>query len=94
ARLYNKLDVVMDLFFNRRSDLPVNAADIYPSYIGVAPPFQNIGRVNNRGFELDLRYTDQIGSFQYFVGASGFYAKNKIIEMGEMMRPESYMNRT
>ncbi|WPR77656.1 TonB-dependent receptor [Algoriphagus sp. NG3] len=94
AKLYDKLDVVMDLFFNRRSDVPVNMANVLPSYIGVLPPFENIGRVNSRGFELDLRYTDQIGSFQYFVGASGFYAKNKIIEMGEMMRPESYMNRT
>ncbi|MDR7129543.1 TonB-linked SusC/RagA family outer membrane protein [Algoriphagus sp. 4150] len=94
ATLYNKLAVVMDLFYNRRSNMPVNTGNIFPGYIGVLPPYENIGKVNNRGFELDLRYTDHIGSFNYFVGASGFFAKNKIIEMGEIAHPESYMYRT
>ncbi|WP_192085477.1 TonB-dependent receptor [Algoriphagus sp. Y33] len=94
ATLYGKLAVVMDLFYNRRSNMPVNTDNIFPGYIGVLPPYENIGKVNNRGFELDLRYTDHIGSFNYFVGASGFFAKNKIIEMGEMTHPESYMYRT
>lgn len=94
TKLYKKLDVVADLFFNKRSDIPVNMADVFPGYLGAPAPYQNIGRVNNRGFELDLRYTDQLGQFNYFVGASGFYAKNKIIEMNEMMRPESYSYRT
>jgi TonB-linked SusC/RagA family outer membrane protein len=94
AKLYKKLDLVADLFFNKRSDIPVNMANVLPGYIGALPSYRNIGRVNNRGFELDLRYTDQVGQFQYFVGAGGFYAKNKIAEMGEMTRPEDYMNRT
>ncbi len=94
AKLYEKLDVVADVFFNKRSDIPVNMADVYPGYIGVAPAYENIGRVNNRGFELDLRYSDRVGDFSYFVGAGGFYAKNKVVEMGEMMRPEAYMYRT
>lgn len=94
AKFYDKLDVVMDLFYNQRSNMPVNTENIYPGYIGVSPPYENIGKVNNKGFELDLHYTDHFGSLNYFVGASGFFAKNKIIEMGEMMRPESYMDRT
>jgi len=94
AKFYEKLDVVMDLFYNKRSNMPVNTENIYPGYIGVSPPYENIGKVNNRGVELDLRYSDRIGSFNYFLGAGGFFAKNKIIEIGEISRPESYMNRT
>ncbi len=94
ANLFGKLDIVLDLFYNSRSNLPLNTSEIYPGYMGVIAPYENIGKVNNRGFEIDLVYKDKWGALDYFVGTSAFFARNKIIDMAEMMRPEAYSNRT
>ena len=94
GQLYNKLSFGLDFFYNKRSDVLVDAENIYPGYFGVVPSFQNVGKVNNRGFELDLLYQDRVGSFEYFLGAGAFFSKNKIVDMSEMYRPESYMYRT
>lgn len=94
GQLYQKLNFGLDFFYNKRSDVLVDADNMYPGYIGVVPSFLNVGKVNNRGFEIDLLYQDRVGSFEYFLGGSTFFSKNKIVHMNEMYRPESYMYRT
>lgn len=94
GQLYQKLNFGMDFFYNTRTDVLVDGENIYPNYLGAVSPFENVGKVNNRGFEIDLLYQDQLGSLEYFIGASAFFSKNKIVDMNEMYRPEGYMYRT
>ncbi|MCJ8164302.1 TonB-dependent receptor [Pontibacter sp. E15-1] len=90
----NKLDFTLDLFYEKRTDILASAAATIPAYIGVGAPYQNVGEVLNRGFEINVTYRDQIGDFGYFVGASSSFARNKIVEMNEVTRAEDYLYRT
>ncbi len=92
--LFSKLDFVVDLFFEKRTDVLASANATVPAYVGVDAPFENVGKVNNRGFEVSLTYRDQIGEFGYFINASAFYARNEIKEMNEVVRAEDYLYRT
>jgi hypothetical protein len=50
-----------------------------PQSTGLTLPAQNIGEVENSGFDFTLGYRSQIGEFKYNVGLNGGYAKNKIL---------------
>lgn len=54
----------------------------YPSQMGAKPSEQNAGKVNNRGWEMDLNWRDQIGEFQYGIGFNLSDVKNKIVDLG------------
>ena len=50
--------------------------------MGAKPSEQNAGKVNNRGWEMDLNWRDQIGEFQYGIGFNLSDVKNKIVDLG------------
>lgn len=76
----NKINFEIDLFKNLRTDIlyPANAS--IPLSAGFSPPDQNIGEVENKGFDLSLSYTNTIGSdIIWSLGFNGGYAKNKVL---------------
>lgn len=54
----------------------------YPSQIGATPSEENVGSVNNRGWEIDLNWRDKIGKVSYGVGFNLSDVKNKITDLG------------
>ncbi|MFD2035207.1 SusC/RagA family TonB-linked outer membrane protein [Belliella marina] len=94
GQVLGHLDFRFDAFYNSRTDILINGAQIYPGYLGVVAPHLNFGKVNNRGVELELNYSNEIGEFRYHLGGNVSFAKNKIIAMQEIDYPESYMQRT
>lgn len=94
GRLFNHLSFGLDLFYETRNDVLASAAATTPAYIGVSSQFENVGKVNNRGFEIDLDYSNKVGEFTYFIGSSASFSRSKIIEMNEVIRPEEYLYRT
>lgn len=54
----------------------------YPAQIGAKPSEENAGKVNNRGWEFDLGWKDQIGDFFYSVNFNLSDVKNKIVDLG------------
>lgn len=78
--LFNdKVTFEMDYFYNKRTDiLWVKNASV-PQSTGLTLPAQNIGEVENTGFDFTLGYRNQIGDFKYNIGLNGGYAKNKIL---------------
>ena len=77
--LNNRLSFEFDLFWNHRSKiLWVRNASI-PQSTGLTLPAENIGKVDNKGYEFKVGYTGNIGEFRYNVGVNGGYAKNKIV---------------
>ena len=76
--LNNRLIFEFDLFWNHRSKiLWVRNASI-PQSTGLTLPAENIGKVDNKGYEFKVGYNGNIGEFKYNVGVNGGYAKNKI----------------
>ncbi|MES2276424.1 MAG: TonB-dependent receptor [Bacteroidota bacterium] len=83
----NRLNGVVDVFRNRRTDI-LSALQTVPHYFGVPnsglPP-ENLGIVENRGYEFELSYNGKAGKdFTYRFKGSYSYAKNKIIQIDEV----------
>ena len=55
----------------------------------------NLGKTENQGFEIELRYSGKIGDdFKYGIGGTFSHAKNKITEMNEPDAKTDYRKRT
>ena len=56
----NKIQVVADWFDKTSTDILIRLP--IPATMGnVAAPYQNVGEVNNKGWELDVKYQDSFG---------------------------------
>ncbi len=78
--LDSKLRLEFDYFANKREDILTQPSASLPNFTGINPPRQNIGEVENKGFDFTLGYNDTIGDeFTYGITFTGGYAKNKII---------------
>ncbi len=53
----------------------------YPAQIGAKPSEQNAGKVNNKGWEIDLGWREQRGDFYYGIGFNLSDVKNKIVDL-------------
>lgn len=53
----------------------------YPAQIGAKPSEQNAGKVNNKGWELDINWREQRGEFYYGVGFNLSDVKNRIVDL-------------
>lgn len=89
----NRLSLGVDYFYEYRKDiLMVNSS--LPSTLGIGVPPTNIGRVENRGGELEIGYNDQVKGFRYFAKGNVSYAKNTILFQGEPVQPYEWMAAT
>lgn len=78
--LFNdKVTFELDYFYNKRTDILWFKNASVPQSTGLTLPAQNIGEVENKGFDFTVGYRNQIGDFKYNVGVNGGYAKNKIL---------------
>lgn len=79
-----KLNFEFDVFRNHRTDIlyPANAS--VPLTAGFEPPDQNIGEVENKGFDMSIGYNGTISQdASWSIGFNGGYAKNKILYWDE-----------
>jgi TonB-linked SusC/RagA family outer membrane protein len=71
----------VDVFSDNRTDIiiPGNQRAI-PTYFGVAAPSVNLGRVTSKGFEIELRFNQNLGkNFRVWANTNMTHATNKII---------------
>lgn len=75
----NRIHFEFDYFYNRRSNIlyPRNAS--VPQTTGMSLPAENIGKVQNQGFDFLVGYNGSAGDFKYNISVNGGYAYNKII---------------
>ncbi|MFA9389644.1 MAG: SusC/RagA family TonB-linked outer membrane protein [Prolixibacteraceae bacterium] len=78
----SKLSFEIDYFYKRTTDIlrPRMDASII---VGMNPPDENIGVVDNRGFDMSLTHRNKIGEFSYSVGMNFTFAQNKAVELSE-----------
>lgn len=76
-----------DIFYNRRSDILTSRNASVPEYSGLALPDENIGIVDNRGFELETGYySDPTRDFTFNISGNIGWSKNKVVFMDEPER--------
>ncbi|WP_163172184.1 TonB-dependent receptor [Bacteroides sp. 51] len=76
--LFGKLNVTADYYYKKTSDILLSLP--IPHTIGLNPPIQNAGVVENKGWELSIGYRDRIGDFAYNVNFNLSDVKNKILD--------------
>lgn len=89
----NKIRVTADYFNKQRDNILANLGTV-PITVGATLPAYNLGKMNNKGFDGDISYSDQIGKLNFFVKANYTFARNKIEFQDETVRPFSYQYRT
>ena len=95
ATVFKHFDVVFDVFNNDRYDILSLPNRTVPQYLGFNLPYNNIGKTNNKGFEVQVGYnSDTKNDFQYFVDVNIWYAKNKIIYNAEPFQENEYLYST
>ena len=76
----NKLSGSVDVFFDRTNG--IIGRPVVPSTFGAEAPIQNCYTIDNKGYEIELKWNDQIGDFKYFISANFFDNRDKIVSLG------------
>jgi TonB-linked SusC/RagA family outer membrane protein len=94
--LNDKLSFEFDYFVNNRSNILIPKVGSTPSSAGIdgkLPP-QNLGKLQNKGWEFKVSYDNSIDDFTYSISVNGGYAKNKIKFWDETPGAPSYQRST
>ncbi len=84
----NKLQTTFD-WYNRNTD-DILLALKAPATLGIDPPMQNAGSVQNKGWDLSIVWRDKIGEdFNYMIGFNLSDVKNKITDLKGYKSPTS-----
>ncbi len=77
----NRISLVFDVYYKKTSDLLLNVP--FPLYTGYASVLENVGSVENKGFELALN-ADVIRSSEFIWKANLVFAenRNKVLSLG------------
>lgn len=77
--LQGKIFFEFDMFYNKRTNILWRKNASVPQSTGLTLPAENIGEVENKGFDLNLGIRGGQGEFQYSASVNGGYAKNSIL---------------
>ncbi len=89
----NRLSFIGDIFSEKRDNI-LWALGTIPGIVGANLPPANIGKVSNKGYELQAGWDDKIGNLVYNIKGNVSYARNKIEFMDEPSYPYEWMNTT
>ena len=91
--LNDKLRFTGDIFSETRSDILATPQTI-SAVVGLSQPATNLGKMENKGYEFDISFSDKVGEFGYRVGANMSFARNKVLFRDEVPNKYEYQNRT
>lgn len=92
-KLFGKLDVTADYFYDNRSGI-LTLDQTLMDYNGKDVYYSNLGRMTNQGVDANFNFSDRIGDFNYSIFGSVVYARNKVLEMGEVGTKFDYNRQT
>ena len=87
----DRLTLEFDVFSDKREDILASRNVTVPDYTGLSLPDENIGEVENKGFDAMVMYRQTLGDLSFNVGGNITYVRNKIIFVDEGdVYPEDY----
>jgi TonB-linked SusC/RagA family outer membrane protein len=78
-----RLRITADYFYEIRDDILASPGTT-PNIVGINLPRQNWGKMENRGYEGEISFSDKAGGVNYWVKGTYTFARNKIIFMDEV----------
>jgi len=102
ARLFDNFSVQAIYFKQTRSNILIAKNASIPNISGIVNPYnsesllpsENIGKVNNGGYEITIGYQQHAGSLSYGISGNMTYAKSKVIFMDEAPNTLDYQSQT
>jgi TonB-linked SusC/RagA family outer membrane protein len=79
-----KLSVTSDFFIKRTEDILYKISS--STILGLTPSEQNAGIVDNRGFEIQVGYKNNIGELSYSITPNFSYVRNKVVSLFNVER--------
>lgn len=76
AGLFNGLSITADYYYKKSYNILMKI-DI-PGILGLEKPYQNLGEVSNKGWEIGVSYQNKSGDFTYRLGANLSDVINKV----------------
>jgi TonB-linked SusC/RagA family outer membrane protein len=90
-----KLGLSIDYFRSMRSNILITRAESVPAYTGLTLPNENLGKVLNRGVEVDAFYNNRVNrDFSFTIRGNMTFARNKVIFMDEAQDIPAYQRKT
>ncbi|HLT86330.1 MAG TPA: TonB-dependent receptor [Sphingobacterium sp.] len=74
-----KMNAEFDVFKNSRNSILWRRNASIPQSTGMTLPAENLGKVDNSGWEFNVGWQDQIGKLGYRVSVNGGYSRNEIV---------------
>jgi TonB-linked SusC/RagA family outer membrane protein len=94
--LFNEINVVFDYFYNKRDRILMRRG-CWPAVMGywAVYPWSNIGKVDNKGFELSIDWTKKvIKDLSFEMRANFTYNKNKFVCVDDPVYPYVWQTTT
>lgn len=76
----NRLRFTAEWYQKKTSDMLL-AVEI-PRYVGFDNPQRNVGKMETKGYELDINWSDRIGELSYSIGFNFSDARSEMTDMG------------
>ncbi len=89
----HRLKASFDYFIEHRRNILI-AQKTRPSYLAMQLPTMNLGKVDNKGYEISVKWEDRAKDFFYYVGLNLSYAKNTIVYQDEIPQEYDWMMAT
>jgi TonB-linked SusC/RagA family outer membrane protein len=80
AFLNNRLQVTADYFINETENILLTLP--LPDVFGAPYPVQNAGKIENKGWELQVGWNNQVGDFQYGASFNVSDVRNRVVDLG------------
>ncbi|WP_211238148.1 SusC/RagA family TonB-linked outer membrane protein [Saccharicrinis fermentans] len=81
--LNNRLSGDINYFYQKREDILITRNASIPDVAGLTLPQENLGKVDNFGWEFELAWNDKMDDFNYNLGANLTQAKNEVVYLDE-----------
>ena len=91
--LQDKFSITADFFKQRRSQI-LTSRNTLTDVFGQGIKQQNIGIVDNKGFEVEITHRNRLGDFYYEISPNFSYARNNVVYQDEVPRAYPWMTRT
>jgi hypothetical protein len=93
--LKGRLGLTGDYFYEIRSNI-LTTRNTVPSILAFTLPAMNLGKVENHGFEAEVKWRDKLlgGKVNYYLTANVSFARNKILYMDEIPKKYDYQVQT
>ncbi|MEM1319648.1 MAG: TonB-dependent receptor [Bacteroidota bacterium] len=81
ARLFRNFSLTVDVFKKDTDDMLLDIQ--VPGFVGNQGPVGNVGKMENRGFELELGYDNLFGKFEIGLSGNIAYLENEVLFLND-----------